>query len=771
MESPRLSTHLDTEPLFRLPEWRTPIIGREKERADLSALLQQEDVWLVTVTGPGGVGKSRLVHAVARDLAGQFDGQVGWISLAAARDRNRAIEQMVSALGIAPGADSAQESLVRSLRHRRALLVLDNLEQVPDLAPSLAELADELPDLKILATSRVPLRLRGERDQVLGPLTAPGPAGSFAELCESPGVRLFVSRAEAADSNFSLTEENAADIAEICRRLDGLPLAIELAAARVRLLTPSALVPRLTRSLDLLTTGPRDAPERHQTLRNTIQWSYDLLPEETRRVFRQLSVFSDAFGLDAAQAVAGTSEDVLDHLATLIEHSLLLRLGQPHSGRFAMLETIREFAASVPASEEERRDTARRHASYFAALARTSEVRPAQHAPWLDLVEGEIGHIRDALDWFEAQDDWEELLTTVNMLGSWWLSRGNIREGYEWLRRVAPHAPGVAPSVRVDTQISAGWFATQVGDFDYAKSMIDGIDLAELNDEPIETQVRYCSLQGAWCFLQEDVDNARLHIDRARQLAEDRGIIAQTPSIRINLGAIAAVRGDLEEARKQHLLGLQESTGIDVRAIHAAGLANIETRLANLPAVWPYLRAGWNDARQIGYVQLMVSAMATKAELMARLGRMEDAATILGAADELRQSRGWSIVAYMSEEYNGLIDLVKQGMPDDAYTLAEARGRAMLPSEIDALMEFDPFVGTVEPAADDSGVESRRHGLTSRELEVLRQLVQGKTNPEIADELFISERTVQTHVARILQKLGVSSRSAAAVAAVREGIA
>src|SRR5437764_5113792 len=348
--------------LAPLPVPRSRLIDREQERAQAQALLQQEDVGLVTLTGPGGVGKTRLAVQVAADLAPQFTDGVAFISLAALKDPTLVVSAVARALGVfESGSGSVDKQLLEYLRPRQVLLVLDNVEQLVAAAPLAAQALELAPRLKLLVTSREPLRVRDEQIVPVPPLALPDPAHlpDLDHLVQIPAVALFVERAREARPDFALTSENAATIVEICQRLDGLPLALELAAAVLSLLPPAALLARLERRLPLPSRGARDLPERQQTLRTTIAWSYDLLEEGEQHLFRRLAAFVGGFTLEAVQAVCfppapGASSSVqvdeagaaLEHLAQLLDKSLVQGQQGTTSGepRFTLLETIREYA-------------------------------------------------------------------------------------------------------------------------------------------------------------------------------------------------------------------------------------------------------------------------------------------------------------------------------------------------------------------------------------------------------------------------------------------
>jgi predicted ATPase len=580
MDTLQLTASLDLEPTFVLPEWRSPMIGRRAELQRVQELLLRADVWLVTITGPGGVGKSRLAHAAASALLPEFDAAVAWVSLASATTSELAIETLARALGIlAPGVDTGQAT-GRALEGCRALLVLDNVEQVPDFAPFIAHLAQTNPLLKVLVTSRTPLRLGGERDVALLPFSTPPPDQrpglTAAGLKGNDAVELFVERAQAVDQTFVLSDDNAAAIAEICRRLDGLPLAIELAAARVRLLPPEALAPRMAQSLDLLTTGPRDAPARQQTPRNTIRWSYDLLSVEEQRLFRRLSVFSGGFSLDAAQAICDAGIDTLELVSSLLDHSLLIRLDRPGEPRFQMLETIRAFAADMLSDPEERRAIRDAHAAWFAGRIARSADRKSRNPDWLNLIDREIGNIRAAMTWLESERNAELLLSMCNEMSDWWQGRGTIREGRAcFVRAFAIDAP-LTGEVRIDGLLNAAWFSSRSGDYQEARRQVDLVQQENVGSTSTLTQIANETVQGAILFKEGEFQQSLKHMQRAQVLVEAAGLHARKPGVRFNLGVIAKVLDDPEGARSHHEQGLREATDPVMRSLHAVALADLD---------------------------------------------------------------------------------------------------------------------------------------------------------------------------------------------------
>jgi predicted ATPase len=424
-----------------LPAPRTSFIGREREVEEIRDLLAE--VRLLTLTGPGGTGKTRLALRAAADQVERVEDGVFLADLSAVTDLELVPSTIAAALGVRhdPGTDLL-DTLAGHLRERSVLLVLDNVEQVVEAAPMVDRLLNAAPRLRVLATSRVPLHLSGEHEYLVRPLPLPDPDRPELEAvstCES--VRLFVERAAAVRRGFQVDEDNAGSVAEITRRLDGLPLAIELAASRIKMLSPQALLERLERRLPLLTGGPRDLPERQRTLRGAIEWSHDLLEPDEQRLFARLAVFRGGWTLEAAEAVAGPDlgSEVIDGLGSLVDRSLI-RQEQSRQGevRFRMLETIHEFAAERLAASREEQEIRRRHAEHVRDLAEEAEphLRGQGQALWLKRLEREHDNVRAALDWAEAASESETALRAAAAIWRFWQLRGHLAEARTRLERV-----------------------------------------------------------------------------------------------------------------------------------------------------------------------------------------------------------------------------------------------------------------------------------------------------------------------------------------------
>jgi predicted ATPase len=508
-----------------LPAVSTPLVGRQRELTAVSELLRRDDVRLVTLMGVGGTGKTRLSLELGATLGPEF-GNVLFVDLAPVTDPSLVGTAIAEALGVGEARDMP---LLETLRARIGddlmLLLLDNFEQVVEAAAFVADLLAAAPTLKVLVTSQAALRVRGEHEFPVPPLSLPDPSDADS-MAESAAVALFVERAQSVRPDFELTPENTAAVAEICVRLDGLPLAIELAAARVKLLSPQAMLTRLGRRFDLLTGGAVDLPERQQTLRNAIDWSYDLLSEDEKRMFSRLGVFVGGAALEATEGVCGAPEglgigEVIDLLASLVDKSLVRQLeGSDGEPRFNMLETIREYALTRLEERGELDELQRRHAQRFLELAEAAEpelVRAGQ-ATWLQRLDEENGNIRAALAWSLRSGDVELGLRMAGALVRFWSTRGHMAEGRRWLTDAMERASELPSPVLAKAYYAAGYSALGQGDYVQAKPFFE--ESLRLAREAGDVRLEAASLQQLGFLVMargEYVEDAEL---RAGQLAE-----------------------------------------------------------------------------------------------------------------------------------------------------------------------------------------------------------------------------------------------------------
>lgn len=481
-----------SRPPTNLPNPLTRLIGRAEEVASVRARLLQRGVRLITLVGPPGIGKTRLGLQVADDVMHLFPDGVFFIGLAPVSDPALVVPTIARTLDLSqPNTKPLLARLIDYLQDRRLLLLVDNVEHLLDAAPLMAELLTACPGVRLLATSRAPLHLSGERLHHVPPLSLPRHSGTAtataAEVAGYAAVRLFVERAQAVNPDFSLNDANAGEVAAICAGVDGLPLAIELVAARAKLLSPQALLARLNRPLALLTGGPRDLPARQQTLRNTIDWSYHLLEPRERALFARLSVFIGGCSLEAAGQVCdgdGTPDaadgsatvdrlDPLDALAGLADKSLLRQEeradGEPY---FVFFAIIREYALERLAARGEEHAIRVRYGAYYSALAETADHRLAggEQEAWLDRLQAEHNNFRAALEWYVRRGDAEAGMCLIAALWTFWHIRGHQAEGRRWISLVLPLSGDCDPRVRARALVGAGWIAVDQTDHEQART-------------------------------------------------------------------------------------------------------------------------------------------------------------------------------------------------------------------------------------------------------------------------------------------------------------
>jgi predicted ATPase/class 3 adenylate cyclase len=684
-EFPALKT-LGNRPT-NLPVQPNALIGRTTEVAEVVGLLRAEAVRLLSLTGAGGTGKTRLALQAAVELLDDLVSGVFFVSLAPVQDAALVVPTIAQTFAVreVPG-EALSDTLALYLEHKQLLIVLDNFEQVMEAAGDVAVLLRRCPKLKLLITSRERLRLAGERVYAVPPLVLADERLPLEVLLQNEAVALFAERAQAATGTFVLTRENAPLVAAICRRLDGLPLAIELAAARTNVLSPQALLPRLDRRLTLLTTGDRDADDRQRTLRAAIEWSYELLSVTEQKLFARLALFDDGCRLEAAQKIydpdGDHSVDILDGIGLLVEKNLVRVRSDPDGEfRYWMLETIAEYAFERLQESGEFGQLARQRARYFLGLAEAAE--PEFHgdrqAHWLRLLEADLANLRGVVAWAEREHDGELLLRLVSALSGFLDVRGHGVEARSWLQKALELGGG-----RVDVAVQAralAWasdLARIQGDLEEARRFCErAVSLAEQSGKE---RLLWQALHdlGEVAAYEGDYPAARRLYERVVALATEAG---ETPAGTItNLGQLAILERDFDRAREftmQALASFRESGRREGEAVCLGNLATIAISERDFQRSVELFEQTLDVALDLGFRECIAGCLLNLGGLIAREGSAEDGARVLSTAEAIRRAAAVEIDPSDREWHEGSITALESRLDPAALATHWAEGAAL----------------------------------------------------------------------------------------------
>lgn len=756
--TPGAARRLTTEPI---PRPLTPLIGRALETEATLAFLANPDLRLLTLTGPGGVGKTRLALRTAALISETGDWSVAFVNLSSVRDAALVRSAIAQALGVPVGDQATLLSrVVATIGASRLLLVLDNFEHVIGESGVVIELLSQCPLLKALVTSRMPLHVQGEQEFTVPPLVppAPGSAQDVESLASNEAVELFVQRARAATAGFTLHDRNAATVAEICARLDGLPLALELAAARIKIFSVESLLARLNDRLGVLTGGPRDLPSRQRTMRDAIRWSYDLLSPDEQVVFRRLAIFSGSFSLDAATEIvdgartgvedemAGGPEDVLDCMLSLLDKSLIIRVDQGDDEyRFRMLETIREFGLARLHDAGETDVVRGRVLRFFTDLVTSFEfelIGPNQHLI-LRQLDQEIGNLRLALQsgLDLKADDGVDGVRLASGLWRYWLVRGQLGEGSRWLSRSLNVATGVPVGVRALALNNLGNLAFELsqytkahacymqsmelyesiddnsgmgdelnnmglleiiqGKFDAARDLLErSLAIRRQIGDTIALPNTLSNLGDIACFEEDYALSAAYHSEALairREIGNKRGIALSLS----NLGMVAYLRGDTAVAERWFAEALTFAHEVDDQFGKAGiflGQGRIAVHRGQLKAGVELLGQSLRILRQMGSRRLLADVVDALALAAASDLRFEVAARLTGSTATMREGSQIGITHGSRHEIDSLLAQLHAELGDAGFDAAYERGRRLsLEAAVDDALEL---AGAIVEAAD-----------------------------------------------------------------------
>ncbi|TQC42659.1 protein kinase [Rhodococcus sp. WS4] len=743
-----------------LPLELTSFVGRRTEMLEARRLMSASR--LLTLTGIGGVGKTRLALRAAAKTQRDFADGVRLVELGELRDDSLLVGVLASSLGLRDrSARPVHEVLTEFLASREVLLVLDNCEQMVDAVAILSEaLLRVCPRLKILATSREPLGIGGEAVMVIHPLAVPDSDQLEKEFARNDAITLFVERGAAAVPGFALTDDNKVTIARICQRLDGLPLPIELAAARLRAMTPQQIWQRLTDRYALLTRGSRHAPSRQQTLRMCIDWSYDLCTPTEQRAWALLSVFAGSFELNAAGHVCSqTAEEILDTVTCLVDKSILTREESGDTVRFRMLETIREYGRTKAQEAGEYNEIRRRHRDWYEgiALEAESEWISSRQLEWVNTLGREQPNLREVLE-FCTSDSPDAGLRLAAALYTFWLTRGLLSEGRRWLDRLLTHRADHLTAERAKALYAGSLLAGIQGDLRASSALVkEGRALTEQTTDPT-TCAHIDHAAGYLALFEGDLPSARSHLEGVVQIyAANDDLLMQVVALG-GLGLTYEMQNDTGRASEcyEQILSITEARGEFVYRSYSLWALAVAVWLHGDPARAVQLL---EQALRIGRLvndRLIVSMCLVALAWITAQDRVSRRAVVLmGAAEELSRSVGSSLVwlpglHVHQDEYEREI---KQAMGDQAISAARRAGSAL---SFDAAVAYGLGESQDPPDTSGPGLSAK---LTKREQEVAELITEGLTNKEIAARLVISPRTAQGHVEHLLTKLGFTSRA------------
>lgn len=674
---------LDMHP-HNLPMQPTPLIGREKELERLGKLLEDAAARIVTLTGPGGMGKTRLALQVAADQIERFEDGAFFIDLAPVTEAELMISVLAQTLHVKEMGNRTLIDIVKEfLCSKKMLLLLDNFEQIMDAALQVVELLGSCPGVKFLVTSREALHLRGEKVFTVPPLTLPEPISKETVEIESitqyEAVRLFIERATAVRQDFQVNNENAPAVAEICVRLDGIPLAIELAAARIRLLSPQAILSRLDHRLKLLTGGARDLPNRQKTLRATIDWSYELLDEPCRELFRTLAVFVGGFTLEAVEAVCAgeifAEREILDGIESLVDKSLVFleeRATADSDGepRFHLLETIREFALEQLAESGEKDAVRNRHAAYLLELAERAEpeLERRKQKYWLNRLEREHENLRAAFTWLHGQERREESIRLAGSLWYFWQTRWYFSEGRKWLTQALENTTSEGDAFSAKAMLGAGSLAYHQGDYEKAEQQLLRSYEAFRGFEDMRGVAQACREIGRMYMSMDDYGEARRFFDEGIELSKRIHAEELRSGLILNLGLINWREGDLATAKEQ----FEESRSIFVqkgdRKRESEALSNlgiIQYEQGDFQSATNYFNSSLKIQKEIGDLNNMGNVLNNLGYLYYRLEDMQSSRKYYEELAELVKNTGDRRMK--STAYAGLADTyLASGEPETA---------------------------------------------------------------------------------------------------------